>query len=83
LIILVFLKARCSSSSLLLDSNEVSEADDNVDQLDSNERNDDPANAIDEEIAPQDACRADGPIGYPSQRKGNERYDDQRVENDG
>jgi hypothetical protein len=53
LIILVFLKARCSSSSLLLDSTEVSEADDNVDQLDSNERNDNPANAIDEEIAPQ------------------------------
>src|SRR5580704_13922856 len=76
LIILVFLKARCLSSS------QASRADHKVDELDADEGNDDSTEPIDKKIAPQNACRADGSVGYSAQCQGNERDDDQSVEYD-
>src|SRR3979490_82930 len=76
LIILVFLKVSCLSSS------QASRANHKVDELDANEGTDDPAGAIDKKIAPQNACRADRPIGHAAQCQGNERDDDQSVEDD-
>src|SRR3984893_798239 len=75
-----FPKAGCLSSSRL-SSSKVNRADDEVDELDANERNDDPAEPIDEKITPQNACRPDGPVSHPAKRQGDQRDDDQRVEN--
>jgi hypothetical protein len=66
---LIFLQADCLSSSKLF-SSKVNRADREVDEIDANERNDDPAKPIDKKITPQDTCRADGPIGHPAQRQG-------------
>ena len=61
---------------------EVKGGDDDVDRLDADEGQDQAAQAIDEEIAPEQRRRADRPISDALQRQGNEGDDDERVEDD-
>src|ERR1700735_5035363 len=61
---------------------EVKGGDDNVDRLDADEGQDQAAQAIDEEIAPEQGRGADRPVSDALQRQGNERNDDERVEDD-
>ncbi len=56
--------------------------DDDVDRLDADERNDDAADAIDQQVAGQNRGRAERTIRHAAQRERNQRDDDQRVEND-
>src|SRR5271163_2240037 len=53
-----------------------------VDDLDADERNDDAAEAVDGQVAAKQGRRADGAIGGAFQRERNQRDDDQRVEDD-
>src|SRR5262249_51378890 len=54
--------------------------DHEVDCLDADERNDDAADTVDPQIAPQQRGGADRTIGDPFQCQRNERNDDERVE---
>ena len=54
-----------------------------IDELDADERNDDAAQAVDEQVALQNGERADRFVGDAAQRQRNQRDDDERVENDG
>jgi hypothetical protein len=57
--------------------------DDHVNQLYPDERDDDAAQAIDEQVAPQQDSRAKGPVLHPAQRQRNQRNDDDGIENHG
>src|SRR6478735_3804191 len=59
------------------------ELDDEVDQLDADERRDDAAEAVDVEVAAQQLRRAARGVAHASQRKRNERDDDDSVEDHG
>ena len=63
-------------------SGEVQGGDHEVDGLDADERNDDAAEAVDQQVAPQQRAGADRPIGDALQRQRDQRDDDQRVEDD-
>ena len=65
------------------DLNEVRPVNEKVDRLDANERNDDAADAVDEQVALQDFGRAERAEFHAAQRQRNERDDDERIENDG
>ena len=54
-----------------------------IDQLDADERHDDAAEAVDQQIAAQQRCGADGAILHAAQSERDQRDDDQRVENHG
>src|SRR5215469_15178478 len=54
---------------------------DYVDQLDSNERQQDTPGAVDQKISGQDLGRPQGPESDPLQSQRNQSNDDQRVEN--
>src|SRR5215469_17036988 len=56
--------------------------DQHVDNLDSDERNDYPADTIDQQVARQDGRGAERPILDAAQRKWDEGNNDERVEND-
>ena len=56
--------------------------DQEVDGLDADERDDDAAEAVDEEVPAQELRGADRAVGDPLQGERNERDDDQRVEDD-
>src|SRR5215470_8060725 len=56
--------------------------DHHVDNLDSDERNDYPADPIDQQVARQDRGGTERPILDPAQRERDERDNDERVEND-
>src|SRR6516164_5172566 len=56
------------------------ELNDQVDQLDADERHDDSAQAIDPDIAAQHRGSTRRPIAHPAQRQRNQRHDDQRIE---
>src|SRR5208282_6036452 len=56
--------------------------DDQVDQLDADERRDDPTETVDQEVAPQQRARADRPVAHATQRQRDQRGDDERVEDD-
>ena len=62
---------------------QVKRGDDQVDQLDSDKRNDETAEAVDEQVALQDRERAHRFVSDATQRQRNKRDDDERVENDG
>ncbi len=64
-------------------SHQIEGGDDEVDQLDADERHDEPAEAVDEEVAAKQRGRADRAIGDAAQRQRDQRDDDQRVEDDG
>ena len=57
--------------------NEVEGGDDEIDDLDADERHDDAAEAVDEQVALQNRERADGPEFHAAQRQRNQRDDDQ------
>ncbi len=61
---------------------EVESGDDDIDGLDANERNDDSADAIDEQVALQDFGRAERTEFHPLKRQRNKEDDDNRVEDD-
>ena len=58
-------------------------SDDEIDELDADERHDDAAQAIDEQIALQNGQSAHRFVGHAAQRQRDQRDDDERVENDG
>jgi len=51
-----------------------------VDGLDADEGNDDAAQTVDEEVAPQQRGRAHRPVGHALERQRDERDDDERIE---
>ena len=51
-------------------------SDDEIDELDADERNDDAAQAVDEQVALQNRERADRLVGDAAQRQRNQRDDD-------
>src|ERR1700740_3001719 len=53
----------------LAPSDEVRRGQQQVDQLDADERHDDAAEPIDEEIAPQQYRRTEGPVAHPLERQ--------------
>ncbi len=61
---------------------EVESSDDEIDELDADKRNDDAAEAVDEQVALQNRERAHRFVGNAAQRQRNQRDDDERVEND-
>ena len=63
-------------------SGEADGGDDEVDQLDADERHDEAAEAVDEQVAAQQRGGADRPVGDAAQRQRDQRDDDQRVEDD-
>ena len=63
-------------------SGEAQGGDDEVDRLDADERHDDAAEAVDQEVAPQQRRRADRPVAHAPQRQRDQGDDDQRVEDD-
>src|SRR3984893_4737032 len=54
-----------------------------VDQLDSDERNQNAPQAVDQQIAPQEHGSAQRPVFHPLQRERDQEHDDQRIEDDG
>src|SRR5215472_7460952 len=56
--------------------------DEDVDQLDTDERYDDPADTIEQQVATQDRRRTNRPVGDTAQRQRDQRDNDQRVEDD-
>src|SRR3979409_2798430 len=64
-------------------SGKVQDDQQDVDDLDANERRDDSSRAIDDEMVTQQTRRADGAVLDAPQRQRNERDDDERVEDDG
>ena len=63
-------QARCSAATRMSIS------------LDADERDDDAAHAVDQEIAAQERRRAERPILHAAQRQRDQRDDDQRIEDD-
>ena len=74
--------ARISESRFFISLNEFEGGDDDVDDFDADERNDDAAQAVDEQVALQNGQRADRLELHAAQRQRNQRDDDERVEND-
>ena len=66
-----------------LSSGQVHQADDDVDELDADERGDDAADAVDERVACQQRSGADGPVGDAAEGERDQGDDDERVEDDG
>ncbi|HMS62281.1 MAG TPA: hypothetical protein PKD63_08370, partial [Solirubrobacteraceae bacterium] len=56
--------------------------DDEVHELDAEERDHQPAEAVDEHVAPQQRRGADGLVGHASQGERHEQGDDQGIEDD-
>src|SRR3974390_51940 len=73
---------RISFNMALPRSGEVQCADKQVDRLDTDERNDDSAYTVDQQVAPQQRGGADRTIADAAQRQRNEGNDDQRIEDD-
>ena len=62
---------------------EMNGGDNHVDQFDSDERNDNSAKTVDEQIALKNLGRAERAELYTPERERNQRDDDERVEDDG
>src|SRR6516162_6070909 len=58
------------------------ELDDEVDGLDSDERDDQPADAVDPQVPAEQRRGGGRPVANAAQRERNQRDDDQRVEDD-
>src|SRR5262249_39760771 len=71
------------SFNMASSSREVQGADHEIDRLDADERNDDAADAVKQQVAPQQRAGADRTITHAFERQRNQRDDDQRVEDDG
>ena len=72
-----------SSSVIGFSSRQADGRDDQVDELDADERGDDAAQAVDQQVAPQQVGGRRGPVGDAAQRQRDQGDDDQRVEDDG
>src|SRR5215210_8614486 len=57
--------------------------DEEVEELDADERRDQPAEAVDEQVASQQRRRPQRPVADAAQGERDEQRDDQRVEDDG
>ncbi len=78
-----FPRASLSSSTRPFSiSNEMQGIDDDVDKLDPRERRDEAAQAVDQEVAPEEGRRAQRAEAHPAERQGDEGDDDQGVEDD-
>src|ERR1041385_7122867 len=64
-------------------SYQVQSCDQEIDDLDPDKGKNNSAESIDEQVALEDCQRADWFVGHAAQCQGNQRDDDQRVENDG
>ena len=62
---------------------EVKRSDDDIDQFDADERNDDAAEAVDQQVALQNGERAHRFVSDAAQRQRNQCDDNERVKNDG
>ncbi len=71
-----------SIASLRFRSGEVEGGHDDVDELDADERRDDPAQPVDEQVAPQQLTGRRGPERHAPEGQRDERDDDQGVEDD-
>src|ERR1700736_6770176 len=74
---------RISEKSAFIKLNEVESGNDEIDELDSDERHDDPAKAVDEQVALENRERAHRFVGHAAQGQRNQRDDDERVKDDG
>src|SRR2546428_10477886 len=72
-----------SENNSFINSGQIERRDDKIDELDSNKRNDNAADTVDEQVALQRGERADGSIFHAAQRQGNERNNDERIEDHG
>src|ERR1700724_1541362 len=70
----------CEVAIALLRSRQMECDQDEVDQLDPDERHDDPAEAVDEHVLAQHGVRAARAVRNAAQGERNERDDDERVE---
>ena len=66
----------------LADSGEVQGGHEHVDGLDADERDNDAADTVDEQVTLEDFCRTQGAELHSAQGQRNERNDDQRIEDD-
>src|ERR1044071_10137637 len=73
---------RISEKNVFIESNEFQCRDDQIYQLDTQERQDDAAETVNQQVALQNGERADGLICHATQGQWNERNDNERVEND-
>ena len=64
-------------------SGELQDLQDGVDHLDADERHDDPADAIDQQVALEELGGGNRPAPHALQCQRNQRDDDDRVEDDG
>src|SRR5262249_51177847 len=71
---------RISENNSFINLNEVKRRNDEIDQLDADERNDDTAQTVDQQIALQRGQCADRRVLHAAQRQRNQRDDDERVE---
>ena len=62
---------------------QVKRGDDQIDQFDPDKRNDETAEAVDQQVALQNGERAHRFVSHAAQRQRNKCDDDERVENDG
>ena len=74
---------RISENNSFIRLNQVERRNDKIDELDANKRNDNAADTVYEQIAPQRGERPDGSVFDAAQRQRKERDDDERVENNG
>src|ERR1700729_2790225 len=74
---------RMTARSTRRSSGETSQYQAQVDELDSDEGHQNAPEAIDEKIAPQEHGCAECPVLHALQRQWNQKYDDDRIENDG
>src|SRR5580698_7041570 len=63
--------------------NQMEGVDDQVDDLDADERRDDAAEAVDQEIAAEQRGRSNGAEAHTTKCQWHQRDDDERVEDDG
>src|SRR5580700_9867037 len=71
-----------SSRNMMSSSREMQGRNNEVDGLDAEKRNQDAADAVDQQIATQQWARPDGPVRDALQRQRNQSNDDQGVEDD-
>src|SRR5262245_61148463 len=64
-------------------SRQTKKCDDDVDDLDADERDDDSAYAVEQEVSTEKRVRTHRPVRHAPECQRNERHDDHRVEDDG
>src|SRR4030042_5837494 len=62
--------------------NKMQGIDNNINELNPGEGGDEPSQAVDHEIAPEERSRSQGPEAHAAERQGDEGDDDEAVEDD-